>query len=269
MHQADAMPNLDEQQKRRLVNYYIFVTLSAGLLVPYSVRVIALALGILQNTYHLKDFAWLSLPFIYLSVYLARKKSQWDVKMFVTMWLMAMQTAYVIYLIAGLYMEAHELEGRRISGLNFSPRNVLIFVLLPFFTIFCMRFAMSLTHRFWHPWVSNPPQTKRPLRDRLPHIFFDLIGHTAEGPRSRPGAWGKAALALGIGGFLIPWPDLTLQWFCFPASLACGVIAYKRGHTRWGRAGIWIGAIGILVTLFIGITNFMHLLGIFQIMRGG
>ena len=131
-HQDPHFLNLDEQQKRRLMNYYIFVTFCAGLLVPYSVRVIALALGILQNTYHLKDFAWLSLPFIYLSFYLARKKSQWDVKMFVTMWLMAMQTAYIIYLIAGLYMEAHELEGRRISGVNFSPRNVLIFVLLPF-----------------------------------------------------------------------------------------------------------------------------------------
>ncbi len=34
MHHADPIPNLDEQQKRRLMNFYIFVSLSAGLLVP-------------------------------------------------------------------------------------------------------------------------------------------------------------------------------------------------------------------------------------------
>jgi len=62
--------------------------------------------------------------------------------------------------------------------------------------------------------------------------------------------FGIAAVALGIGGFLNPLPYFTIPFFCFPASVACGVTAYKHGQRRWGAAAIAIGAIGTLVLLF-------------------
>lgn len=142
-------------------NVYIWLTLAAGLIVPWSAQQIALiTLGILHVPYDPFAYAWLSLPFVYLSIYLAMKKSRWDLKQFKAMWRIALLTAFIIYVYIGLEIEMHELEGRRISGKNFSPRNVLTFFLLPFLTICCMWLVMLLermlgviTHRIstlWH-----------------------------------------------------------------------------------------------------------------------
>lgn len=61
--------------------------------------------------------------------------------------------------------------------------------------------------------------------------------------------FGIAAVALGIWGFLISYP--TLPFVSFPASVACGVSAYRGGQRRWGVACVAMGIIGMLGFLFI------------------
>ncbi|HEX2930853.1 MAG TPA: hypothetical protein VHV54_14120 [Candidatus Binatia bacterium] len=131
MKDASPISDLDDQ-KRRQVNTYIWLSIGAGLIVPFIAQMITLTAGILRTHYGLIEYAWFSLPFIYLSYYLAGKKSQWDVKMFQSMWRTAMLTACIIYLVLICEMEVHG-----------GPRSAVILFFLPVFTVFCMRFAMS------------------------------------------------------------------------------------------------------------------------------
>ena len=91
----------------------------------------------------------------------------------------------------------------------------------------------------------------------LKEIRETWIKMTSEEERGR--TFGIAAVALGIGGFLNPLPYFTIPFFCFPASVACGVTAYKRGQRRWGGAAIAMGVIGILVILFGLVSAFAQL----------
>jgi len=93
----------------------------------------------------------------------------------------------------------------------------------------------------------------------LKKIRETWIKMTSEEERGR--TFGIAAVALGIGGFLNPWPYFTIPFFCFPASVACGMTAYKRGQRRWGGAAIAMGVIGILGVLFIMGSSLAQLSG--------
>ena len=73
------------------------------------------------------------------------------------------------------------------------------------------------------------------------------IKMTSKEERGR--TFGVAAFILGILGLLITYP--TLPFVCFPASVACGVNAYRGGQRGWGGACIALGIIGMLGFLFI------------------
>ena len=81
----------------------------------------------------------------------------------------------------------------------------------------------------------------------LMEIRETWIKMTSEEERGR--TFGIAAVALGIWGLVITYP--TLPFVCFPASVACGVSAYRGGQRRWGGACIAMGIIGMLGFLFI------------------
>jgi len=132
---------------------YIWLALVAGPVVCGVAQKITLAkLGILHKPYGASEYFWLSLPFVFLSVYLAIKKAGLDLKTLRVMWCLAVVTAFVIYVNTFIFMEMHELEGQRISGLGISPKNALIFLLLPLPTVYLMWLVMLLGRELGQLW---------------------------------------------------------------------------------------------------------------------
>jgi hypothetical protein len=102
------------------------------------------ALLIFNRSIPVEAFIWCYMPFVFLSIYLAIKGGKLGLSAIRVMWCYAMLTAFIIYLVAFNYMEMHHLEGQRISGTAVSPRNMLIFLLLPFAAVCLMWVSMQL-----------------------------------------------------------------------------------------------------------------------------
>ena len=102
------------------------------------------ALLIFYRSFAVAAFIWFYMPFVFLSIYLATKGRKLSLSAIRAMWCYAMLTAFIIYLVAFNYTEMHELEGQRVSGTGFSPRNMLIFLLLPFVAVCSMWVSMQL-----------------------------------------------------------------------------------------------------------------------------
>ena len=66
-------------------------------------------------------------------------------------------------------------------------------------------------------------------------------------PRPAAPALGIAATGLGLGAVVMPYFAAV---FFVPASLICGVIAYRRGQTGWGAAGVLLGLLGLAVVIY-------------------
>src|SRR5574342_94793 len=117
---------------------YIWLGLVAGAIECQA------ALLIFYRSFGVGEFIWLYMPFVFLSIYLAIKEGKLSLSTIRVMWCYAMLTACIIYLVAFNYTKKHQIEGQKISGTAISPRNMLIFLLLPFATICLMWVSLRL-----------------------------------------------------------------------------------------------------------------------------
>ena len=156
---------------------YIWLALVAGPVVcGVAQKVTLIKLGILHKPLGDGEY-WLCVPFVFLSVYLAIKMAKLSINKIRIMWCFAVVTAFIIYVNAFIFMEMHELEGQRISGIGISPRNALIWLLLPFSTTCLMWVAMLVGRslgellgkgRWGQAWISKQTQSSCNISMRYP-----------------------------------------------------------------------------------------------------
>ena len=108
--------------------------------------------------------------------------------------------------------------------------------------------------------------TTKELRGRASGIAAEaILGISDFFNEGRGRVWGIFGVTLGIlgfftiAGYLIPYPFNMVAYLAQPASIVCGIIAYRCGRRGLGLTGIVIGVLDLLLDVFVVVTVFFML----------